>query len=188
MKPIYVNRELYADKKQINDLLQQQYPGFKLIPEGGQSAEGVEGATEILRVTDSSAYDVIVCAVGTGTMMAGLARGASENQELIGISSLKIGPWNDIEKFIHLHARRPFSILYDYHFGGYAKKTHGLIDFMNQLWRDHQLPTDFVYTAKLIFAVNDLVEKKHFKPGTRILAIHSGGLQGNRSISDKLIF
>jgi 1-aminocyclopropane-1-carboxylate deaminase len=188
MKPIFVNRELYADKKQLNNLFQHRYPGFKLIPEGGQSAEGVEGATEILRIADSSAYDVIVCAVGTGTMMAGLAKGASENQELIGISSLKIGPGNDIEKFIHLHTHKPFSVLYDYHFGGYAKKSSELIDFMNQLWRDHQLPTDFVYTAKLIFAINDLVEKKYFSPGTRILAIHSGGLQGNRSIADKLIF
>ena len=188
MNPVFVNRELYGNKKQLNSLFHQQYPGFKLIPEGGQSAEGVEGATEILCIADCSAYDVIVCAVGTGTMMAGLSKGASDHQELLGISSLKIGPGNDIEKFINLHTRRPFSILYNYHFGGYAKKSSELIDFMNQLWRDHQLPTDFVYTAKLIFAINDLAEKKHFRPGTRILAIHSGGLQGNRSIADKLIF
>jgi 1-aminocyclopropane-1-carboxylate deaminase len=188
MKPTFVSRELYADKNQLNILFEQEYPGFKLIPEGGQSAEGVEGATEILRICDSSAYSVIACAVGTGTMMAGLAKGACENQELIGISGLKIGPGNDIEKFIRLHTSKPFSIFYNYHFGGYGKKSAELIDFMNQLWREHLLPTDFVYTAKLVFAINDLVEKKHFRPGTRILAIHSGGLQGNRSIADKLIF
>ncbi|HTE23481.1 1-aminocyclopropane-1-carboxylate deaminase/D-cysteine desulfhydrase [Flavitalea sp.] len=188
MKPIFVSRELYADKKQLNILLNQEYPGFKLIPEGGQSDEGVEGATEILQVRDSSAYDIIACAVGTGTMMAGLIKGASEKQELLGISSLKIGPGNDIENFIRLHSDRPFTIFYNYHFGGYAKKSFELIDFMNQLWQDHQLPTDFVYTAKLMFGIHDLIEKKHFSPGTRILAIHSGGLQGNRSKADKLIF
>jgi 1-aminocyclopropane-1-carboxylate deaminase len=189
MKPVFISRELYADKKQLHVFFEKEYPGFTMIPEGGQSAEGVEGATEILRLTDTSAYDVIVCAVGTGTMMAGLLQASTESQELIGISSLKLNPGNDIEEFIRRYSQgKPFYIHYDYHFGGYAKKTNELIDFMNQLWMQHQLPTDFVYTAKMMFAINDLVEKKRFAPGTRILAIHSGGLQGNRSLGDKLVF
>jgi 1-aminocyclopropane-1-carboxylate deaminase len=189
MKPIFVSREQYADKKQLNMFFEKEYPGFKIIPEGGQSVEGVEGATEILRLTGSSSYDIIACAVGTGTMMAGLVRGSTENQRLIGVSSLKLTPGNLIEDFINLHsAGKRIGIYYDYHFGGYAKKTNELIAFMNQLWKEHQLPTDFVYTAKLMYAINDLVEKKEFSPGTKILAIHSGGLQGNRSIAEKLVF
>ena len=45
-----------------------------------------------------------------------------------------------------------------YNFGGYAKKTPQLIEFMNYLWQQHRLPTDFVYTAKLFFAVYDKIK------------------------------
>ncbi|MHA4844236.1 1-aminocyclopropane-1-carboxylate deaminase/D-cysteine desulfhydrase [Flavitalea antarctica] len=189
MKPIFVNRSRYADKEELNITFQRDHPGYKIIQEGGQSAEGVEGATDILRLTDSSAYDFIACAVGTGTMMAGLARSSSPIQQVLGISSLKLSPGNMIEDFVRSHSPGTnIDFCYDYHFGGYAKKTNGLIAFMNGLWTEHQLPTDFVYTAKLIYAINDLITKKQFTPGTRILAIHSGGLQGNRSIADKLVF
>ncbi|RYY30805.1 MAG: pyridoxal-phosphate dependent enzyme [Chitinophagaceae bacterium] len=188
LKPVFVSRESYSDMKQLTHDVQQDYPSYKMVPEGGRSAEGIEGVTEIFNITDTSDYDVIACAVGTGTMFAGLLKKAELHQELIGISSLKMDPGNDVEAFIHLHSQKSFNLFYNYHFGGYAKKTIELIDFMNQLWLKHGLPTDFVYTAKLLFGLNNLIEIKYFKPGTKILAIHSGGLQGNRSIADKLVY
>ena len=76
----------------------------------------------------------------------------------------------------------------DYHFGGYAKHTKELLDFMNQLYKVDNLPTDFVYTAKLLYAFYDLLNKNYFSPDSRVLLIHSGGLQGNSSIKDQLLF
>ncbi|MEQ1676340.1 MAG: 1-aminocyclopropane-1-carboxylate deaminase, partial [Chitinophagaceae bacterium] len=75
------------------------------------------------------------------------------------------------------------SIIEDYHFGGYAKYTLPLIDFMNDFYRQTAIPTDFVYTGKLFYGVAALAEQNYFPPGSTILVIHSGGLQGNRSLS-----
>ena len=74
-------------------------------------------------------------------------------------------------------------MVHDYHFGGYAKQKPELIDFMNDFYKETAIPTDFVYTGKLAFAIMDLVKKNYFLPGHKILMIHSGGLQGNRSLS-----
>ena len=73
-------------------------------------------------------------------------------------------------------------IIHDYHFGGYAKKTAKLISFMNEFFKQTGIPTDFVYTAKMFYALKDLVAADYFPPGSQILAIHSGGLQGNSSL------
>jgi D-cysteine desulfhydrase len=75
-----------------------------------------------------------------------------------------------------------YSIIYYYHFGGYAKKTDELISFMNSLYTNEQIPTDFVYTGKMFYAVYDLIENNFFPDGSRLLLIHTGGLQGNRSL------
>ena len=187
MNIIYVTRAAYSDKDELNLWCQHNFPGYIIIPEGGQSEEGVTGATEILQYAGTKEYDVVCCSVGTGTMMAGLLRASHPGQQLLGISSLKMPPGNGIEEFITSHAPgKFFSINYEYHFGGYAKSSAALIGFMNKLWHNHQLPTDFVYTAKMFYGLFDLVEKNHFVTGCRILAIHSGGLQGNRSLAHLL--
>ena len=94
---------------------------------------------------------------------------------------------NETISLIDGNALNRVDILHDYHFGGYAKYTQKLIDFMNKTWRTHHLPLDFVYTAKALYAVYHLAEKKYFMPGSNILFIHSGGLQGNRSLSKNII-
>ena len=78
-------------------------------------------------------------------------------------------------------ANKSFEINHDYHFGGYAKHKLALIDFMNECYTQMELPLDFVYTAKLMYGVRDLASKGKFEPSSKILVIHSGGLQGNRS-------
>ena len=86
-------------------------------------------------------------------------------------------------------AKHRIHILHDYHFGGYAKYTQELTDFMNAMWKAHQVPLDFVYTAKAFYALFDLARKKYFTSNTKILFIHSGGLQGNRSLEkDTLLY
>ncbi|GAC1481487.1 MAG: hypothetical protein NVS1B13_03670 [Flavisolibacter sp.] len=80
------------------------------------------------------------------------------------------------------HRKGQFSIIDDYHFGGYAKYTPSLISFMNHWFRTTAIPSDLVYTAKLFYAAHALAQGDYFPPQAKILLIHSGGLQGNRSL------
>jgi len=91
---------------------------------------------------------------------------------------------NSLNSFVSQYAAgdKNYTIFYDYHFGGYARKTNELIQFMNTVYQQYGLPTDFVYTGKLLLGISDLLQKDYFKSGSRILIVHSGGLQGNRSL------
>lgn len=185
MKLHFVSRDDYSNKDVVEISLKEQYPGFFWVPEGGHSALGVKGASEMLASINVSAYTHIACAVGTGTMMAGLMKAALPRQRVCGIPVLKLSPDepNELESFIRSEAVNDnFELHYGFHEGGYAKKTPELIDFMNQLFKTTEIPSDFVYTGKLFKALFTLIEKGHFPAGSHILAIHSGGLQGNLSL------
>ena len=79
--------------------------------------------------------------------------------------------------------------MHDYHFGGYAKFNNDLIHFMNNWYLTTYIPSDFVYTGKLFFAFTNMLEQDYFSPGSKILLVHSGGLQGNNSLKNgTLIF
>jgi 1-aminocyclopropane-1-carboxylate deaminase len=184
MQLIYTSRERYKNKDDLITQFLESHTDFYYIPEGGQSAEGVKGAGEILAFA-AGHYTHIVCAVGTGTTIAGLINTSSDRQEVIGVCVLKMADVhsNEIERFIRSNTGRSnFTMLYDYHFGGYAKKTNELIDFMNGLFTNEQIPTDFVYTGKMFYAVYDLIQKNFFPDNASLLLIHTGGLQGNRSL------
>lgn len=170
-------------------------PEYYPVNEGGNEEPGVAGAAEILHLLPQNDYSHLLCAVGTGTMLAGLQRAATAKQTVIGIPVLKIpeaqrGPSSRLESFLHNSNPTLKAILhYEFHEGGYAKHTEALLAFMNRCWQLHQLPTDFVYTGKLLKAVWQLAETDHFTPGSKLLLIHSGGLQGNRSLpAGKLLF
>ena len=153
------------------------------VDEGGYGNLGAKGAATILSNTLTNNYSHIVCAVGTGTMMAGLINAANPHQHVIGIPVLKNEATirNEIEQLI-TNTETPFTLLYDFHLGGYAKTNQAQFDFMNQLWTTEKIPTDIVYTSKLFMAVKSLVANNYFSPTAKILVIHSGGLQGNRSL------
>ena len=106
-------------------------------------------------------------------------------QECIGVSVLK-GHVNLEKEVMDLlpatHQLNSFRLFHEYHFGGYAKHPPELLRLMNELWEAERLPTDIVYTTKLVYAVKDLVEKEHFTNDNKLMIIHSGGLQGNRSL------
>ena len=184
MELVFVDRTLYR-KKEENIISQNNNANIYWIMEGGYGMLGAKGASDILTVTDTSQYSHILCAVGTGTMMAGLIKTALPQQELIGISVLKNNPELENEVCSLLNSdenKKPFSILQGYHFGGYAKHPAALIQFMKETWQAEKLPTDIVYTSKLLFAAKDLIALDQFLPGSRVLLIHSGGLQGNQSL------
>ncbi len=179
----FVSREAYAQKKDAD--VAKNFPGCFVIPEGGYGEPGAKGAAEIFQYVNNSSFDYTCCACGTGTMLAGLIDAAGEPMNCIGIAVLK-GQTDLAEKVTGLlpgeKRKRQFSIIHDFHFGGYAKKNSALLEFMNNFYLQHNIPTDFVYTGKLMFAVDHHIRNNFFPDGSRILAIHSGGLQGNRSL------
>jgi D-cysteine desulfhydrase len=154
------------------------------VPEGGRSDEGIRGAAEILSLVKND-YSHIFCAVGTGTTLAGIVNASHAAQEVTGISAIKVADsrHNDVAEFVRDNAnKKNYSLSFDYHFGGFARSSKELIAYMNDLYQRENIPTDFVYTGKLFYAANDMVRNDRFDAGARLLIIHSGGLQGNRSL------
>ena len=153
------------------------------VDEGGYGTLGAKGAATILSNEKNNSYGHIICAVGTGTMMAGLINAAKPHQHVIGIPVLKNEATirNEITQLI-TNKETPFTLLHDFHLGGYAKTNQAQFDFMNLLWATEKIPTDIVYTSKLFMAVKSLLANNYFSPTAKILMIHSGGLQGNRSL------
>ncbi len=188
MELVFMSREAYNQRNDpaFTEQLLRQYPNSCIIPEGGAGPAGIKGAADIWQWVDQAAYTHVVCAMGTGTTLLGLLSGAEQTIELMGIPVL-----NGFEKWLETHVaphQRPqASIITEYHFGGYAKKTMALINFMNEWYRKTGIPSDFVYTGKLFFAVSDLIKNGYFNPGSRLLVIHSGGLQGNASLPAKTL-
>ncbi len=188
----FITREEYQNKHNPEFLqyLSQKYPGSYIIAEGGEGKLGFMGASEILNLVDKSQYSHLLCAVGTGTMLKGIASVSTNTQQVIGIPVLKgFEKWMDQQSDIEDRVKQRTRVFTEYHFGGYAKNNTRLLAFMNEWYQSTHIPLDFVYTGKLLFAVDDLLKKNYFPRQSSLLVIHSGGLQGNRSLREQdLIF
>jgi 1-aminocyclopropane-1-carboxylate deaminase len=183
MDLFFVEREKYKNKE-IPAIVFEKYPDAYIIKEGGYGIPGMKGAGSILDFANSNEYSHIITAVGTGTTLAGLVETSSDQQRVIGISSLKnnLELQNQINHLLSPANKNRFQLLHQFNFGGYAKYTVELIAFMNNWFSITGIPSDFVYTGKLFYAFNDLVADNFFPNGSKILLIHSGGLQGNNSL------
>ena len=185
MRLKFVSRTDYRQKfgKTFLNLLKEEFGNFYLLPEGGTNVLAVKGCEEILGADDKD-FDVICCSVGTGGTLAGIANSARNQQRVLGFPALKGDFLNeDIRKFAH---RENWELQANYHFGGYAKVTPALIYFINDFREKTEIPLDSVYTGKMIFGILDLVKNDHFSPRTKILAIHTGGLQGIAGMNQRL--
>lgn len=173
----FVSRATYRDKQTPDflDHLKHEFSSFYLIPEGGTNPLAVKGCQEILSEEDKS-FDYVCCSVGTGGTVSGLINSSKASQKILAFSALK-GDFlrEDIVKFV---TQSNWELQMDYHFGGYAKVNLSLIDFINAFKLKHQIPLDPIYTGKMMFGIFDLIAKNYFPNGSKILAIHTGGLQG----------
>lgn len=181
MELIFISREDYSRKKIPEQFNNDEY---YFISEGGYGIKGAAGAATILDCVEKEYFTHICCATGTGTMMAGLVLAGGENHKITGINVLKNNPETEqnVRSLLPLN-KMNFEIIHDYHFSGYAKYKPELIRFMNEFFRLTSIPSDFVYTGKLFYAIHDLNASGYFPPGSRLLLIHSGGLQGNDSLN-----
>jgi 1-aminocyclopropane-1-carboxylate deaminase len=181
----FLSRPEYDRQKKLSVMTMTGETESIFIPEGGASTEGIKGAADILSLVPAGCYNHICVAVGTGTTISGLINGAEPGLKIIGVSVLKgtidFQPLNT--SWIEDPAKLAMTEMkHDYHFGGYARITQTLIDFMNRLYTDSGIPTDIVYTGKLFYGVLSMADLKAFPAGSRILVLHSGGLQGNGSL------
>ena len=185
MDLFFSSREAYKNKE-VPKAVWEQYTQIEvyLINEGGYGLKGREGAQSILDHCPKPSNSHIMAACGTGTTLAGLVAAALPGQKVLGVPVLKnyteLG--DAINALLPSSLHTAYTLVQDYHFGGYAKKTLELIGFMNRWYRETGIPSDFVYTGKLFYALDDLAGKGFFEPGSKVLVIHSGGLQGNESL------
>ncbi|MGZ0015098.1 1-aminocyclopropane-1-carboxylate deaminase/D-cysteine desulfhydrase [Yeosuana sp. AK3] len=181
----FVSREIFRDKHtgEFIEALKNEFSEFYHLPEGGTNALAIKGCEEILTPDDLD-FDYVCCAIGTGGTISGIINSSQKNQQILGFPALK-GSFlkEDISKFVN---KQNWHIVEDYHFGGYAKVNKELIQFVNQFKNDNNIPLDPVYTGKMMFGIFDLLEKGYFKEGSKILAIHTGGLQGISGMNDLL--
>ncbi|HZF64129.1 MAG TPA: pyridoxal-phosphate dependent enzyme [Chitinophagaceae bacterium] len=190
MQLYFTTREAYRHKL-VPAAVSRQHSNYYLIHEGGYGNLGAKGAQHMLDFYGSATYTHILTPVGTGTTLAGLTEAAAAHQTVMGISVMKNNPTlaNSVTALLPEDKRSQFKIYHEYHCGGYARYTKELIDFMNKWFTITHIPSDFVYTGKLFLAFNDLLEQNYFTAGSKVLLIHSGGLQGNSSLPNgTLIF
>ncbi|MFK7814577.1 MAG: 1-aminocyclopropane-1-carboxylate deaminase/D-cysteine desulfhydrase [Maribacter sp.] len=181
----FISRDAYRNKNSEDSIntLKSEFGSVYLLPEGGSNALAVKGCEEILTEEDSK-FDIICSSVGTGGTIAGIINASHQNQIVLGFPALK-GDFlkEDIRNFT---ARENWQLQTDYHFGGYAKVSEELIHFINDFKERTQIPLDPIYTGKLLYGILELVRKDYFKPKTKILAIHTGGLQSISGMNAKL--
>ncbi|NNC44475.1 MAG: 1-aminocyclopropane-1-carboxylate deaminase/D-cysteine desulfhydrase [Winogradskyella sp.] len=186
MKLVFVSREDYRRKSDpdILNKLRNELGDFYVIPEGGTNSLAVKGCEEILNSEDLN-YDYICCSVGTGGTISGLINSAQVHQKIIGFPALK-GSFltKEIRKFAQ---RNNWELITDYHFGGYAKINQELISFINNFRDVHNIPLDPIYTGKMMYGVVDLIRNGYFEENSKIMAVHTGGLQGIAGMNKKLV-
>jgi len=173
----FVTREQYREKANPENIrkLEEKYGDFYLIPEGGTNDLAVKGCAEILTESDTM-FDYICCAVGTGGTISGIINCSKPGQQVLGFPVLK-GDFlrEDICRFA---TKSNWDLIQAYHFEGYAKVSEELIRFINGFYKKNKIILDPIYTGKMVFGVMDLIDKDYFPENSKILMIHTGGLQG----------
>jgi 1-aminocyclopropane-1-carboxylate deaminase len=159
-------------------------PGLKSnqywLPEGGANRLALRGVEELVDEIDIP-YDTLCVACGTGATLAGLINAVSKQVSVLGFAALKNADFlqSDVQSLLSVKCHL-WKIFHDYHHGGFAKLTPELALFMTEFEQKTSIPLEPVYTGKMLYGLYDLIAKGYFKPGQRIVAVHTGGLQGKR--------
>jgi len=190
MKLVAVTREEYRMRSdpEFQAELKKRFGNCYLIPEGGTNVLALKGCAEITIGTEKYDYWCVSC--GTGGTLAGLLTGLGPDETVLGFPALKGGLFlkEEIKQVLNLagvSSRARWELITDYHFGGYAKISKELVDFMVDFRKHYQILLDPIYTGKMMFGIADLLKQGFFRENSRILAIHTGGLQGITGIEKK---
>lgn len=186
MEFIFISREEYRSKYETSFIqkLKEELSDFYLIPEGGTNEFAIKGCQEILTNEDTS-FDYICCCVGTGGTISGLINTAKKHQRVLGFPALKGGfLQKDIEEMVPNHQN--WELIHEYHFGGYAKYKPELIHFINWFKEETNVQLDPIYTGKMAFGVIDMIKNNSIEEGSKVLMIHTGGIQGIQGFNTML--
>ncbi len=185
----YVSRSAYRDKNKAAfiEALHRRFGDFYHVPEGGGNRAGASGCRDIIDEINQQSEtpaDIICCACGTGTTLAGIVDGLRVTQRAIGFAVLKGGDFlhNAVARLSNHSPSPRWRIETRYHFGGYARYNDTLLNFTDHFQRQYGIPLDYVYTAKLFYGLFKMIANGDFARGSHIVAVHSGGLQGNAGI------
>lgn len=192
----YLDRTTYKIKhtQDVIDYLRNEYGSFYLIPEGGSNYYAINGCMEI--IPKNLSYDYLCCPVGTGGTIAGITLSNQNKCKIIGFPALKNGGFlkKEVEQFINIvtsdmeltqELMGSLKLETAYHFGGYAKINEELISFVQNFNNKHQIKWDLVYNGKMAFGVYDMIAHNKFPKDSRILLVHTGGLQGINGIEER---
>jgi 1-aminocyclopropane-1-carboxylate deaminase len=191
MQLIYVSKVDYGRKNDpqfLQELVAQYGPSY-IIPEGGANNEGRLGAADMAHLIPAG-YTHVCVPVGTGTSFIGLRNALPTSIQMVGFAPFKNGDYLKAEIAAHLHLANDASWeLHAYwHFGGFGKWNASLLQFMNEFYRQNHIQLDMVYNAKMMFGIKEMLSDARFANDARILCIHTGGLQGNSTVQDQLLF
>jgi len=181
----FISRSDYQNRREPDFIkkFEKRFGAFYHLPEGGTNQLALKGCAEIIEEINSELEqcpDYICASCGTGGTLAGLISKADSQTHILGFSALK-GNFlkeeikNLLNHFDANHSKN-WSLNTDYHFGGYAKWTPELVDFINKI--HSKIVLEPIYTGKMFFGIFDLIQKDYFKSGSTIVALHTGGLQG----------
>ena len=178
----FISRTEYRQLRQYKGSL--DLPGLKpqqyWLPEGGAQALALNGVAELVAEIEI-AYDYLCVPCGTGATLAGLIAATEDHVSLLGFAALKNASFlnTDVSTLLK-QSKSNWHINLDYHFGGFASTTPELLSFISAFEAKTTIQLEPVYTGKMMYALYDLISKGHFSTGQRIIAVHTGGLQGDR--------
>ena len=187
----YIERSKYRSQRKhilLNEL-EKEYGKCYYLPEGGTNNLAIKGCSEILNDINIDP-NYICCPCGTGGTISGIISSAKNNQKVIGFSALK-GNFltKEIENLLLDYQKsipKNWELCTDYHFGGYAKIKPLLINFIKEFKQTQNIQLDPIYTGKMMFGIYDLIQKDHFPAHSKIVAIHTGGLQSLAGFKERL--
>ncbi|PWJ36120.1 1-aminocyclopropane-1-carboxylate deaminase/D-cysteine desulfhydrase [Sediminitomix flava] len=189
MKIDYMDRTTFRqkDNEDVLEKIKEKWGDFYHVPMGGSNDLAIPGVIELATEIKNQIPDLnyICTACGTGGTMAGIIAGSDKDTKILGFPALKGGEFlaKDIDQYLHLHQNNElpdWELICDYHFGGYAKKKPELLEFIEKIQSEYQIELEFIYTAKMLYGVFDLIKKGYFPKGSKIVAVHTGGLQINK--------
>lgn len=178
----FVTRTDYRDKEKLTEYLQNEFPHSLIIPEGGTNKLAVEGIKFMLG-EETKDFDYLCCAVGTGGTIAGISKFAEANQKVLGFKVVKDDSLET--KIFELSQRKNFQ-LFDASDGGYGKITDENVQFIKNFYKQFNIPLEPIYTGKMFRKIFDLIDEGFFSKNSKILAFHTGGLQGIEGVNEKL--
>lgn len=181
----FVSRNLYQDKQELNKYVLELYSeqNYYLIPEGGSNELGIIGCKEITTNIPID-FDIVCCPCGTSSTITGIILSLKDHQTAVGFQILKGENYlkTEVENYLsHFKSKAiNWKINDEFHFGGYAKLKPELLNFMLEFEKENAIPLDYIYTGKMMFGIMEMIKQGKFKKGSKIIAIHTGGLQGNK--------